>query len=168
MNEEKNVSCGVIIESLERLSPPVFAESWDNVGLLAGRRDKTVGKVCVALDATDGVVEEAAAEEPDITSYTHTFKNPFTYQDHTYETLTFNWGALTGNDHLEIESELLMRGKTLVSPEFSGDFLCRMAVRACTERNADGFRTVSADTLKAMPMREYKALLGKARGFLLR
>ena len=62
MNEEKNVSCGIIMESLERLSPPAFAESWDNVGLLAGRRDKTVGKVCVALDATDGVVEEAVAE----------------------------------------------------------------------------------------------------------
>ena len=128
---------------------------------------RTGGDIEGAAEAA-AKLEEAAAKEPDITSYTHTVKNPFTYQDHTYETLTFNWGALTGNDHLEIESELLMRGKTLVSPEFSGDFLCRMAARACTERNADGFRTVSADTLKAMPMREFQKICKRARSFLLR
>lgn len=48
-----------IIESLERLSPSSFAESWDNVGLLAGRMDKEVNKLCIALDATDEVVDEA-------------------------------------------------------------------------------------------------------------
>lgn len=59
MKEGNHVKCSVIIESLEELSSPEFAESWDNVGLLAGRRDKEVGRLCVALDATDGVVEEA-------------------------------------------------------------------------------------------------------------
>lgn len=53
------MKCGIIIESLEQLSSPMFAESWDNVGLLAGRRDKEVRKICLALDATDEVVEEA-------------------------------------------------------------------------------------------------------------
>ena len=34
--------CSEIIEKLEALSPESFAEEWDNVGLLAGRRDKEV------------------------------------------------------------------------------------------------------------------------------
>ncbi len=135
--------------------------SIEGKNLLTGDDLETAAEAAAKL-------EEAAAKEPDITNYIHTFKKPFIYQGHTYETLTFNWGALTGNDHLEIESELLMRGKTLVSPEFSGDFLCRMAARACTERDADGFRTVSADTLKAMPMREFQMICKRARSFLLR
>ena len=59
MDNGKRVGCNVIIESLERHSALSFAENWDNVGLLAGRRDKEVGKLCIALDATDDVIEEA-------------------------------------------------------------------------------------------------------------
>lgn len=66
MNKETKVKCGMVIESLERLSPPSFAESWDNVGLLAGRRDKAVEKICIALDATDEVVEEAVRKGADM------------------------------------------------------------------------------------------------------
>lgn len=53
--------CEQIIEALEQLSPRTFAESWDNVGLLAGRRDKETTKVYVALDATEEVIDEAIA-----------------------------------------------------------------------------------------------------------
>ncbi len=66
MRNETNVECSVIMESLERLSALSFAEPWDNVGLLAGRRDKKVGKVCIALDATDEVIEEAAGKGADL------------------------------------------------------------------------------------------------------
>jgi dinuclear metal center YbgI/SA1388 family protein len=53
------MKCYEIIEMLETLSPVNFAEDWDNIGLLAGRREKDVEKVYIALDATDEVVEEA-------------------------------------------------------------------------------------------------------------
>lgn len=53
------MKCYEIIEKLETLSPVTFAEEWDNVGLLAGRRDKEVRTVYIALDATDEVIEEA-------------------------------------------------------------------------------------------------------------
>lgn len=53
------MKCYDIIEKLESLSPPVFAEEWDNIGLLAGRRDKEVRTVYIALDATDVVIGEA-------------------------------------------------------------------------------------------------------------
>lgn len=51
--------CQDVIEILEQHSPIRFAEGWDNVGLLAGRRDKEVKRILVALDAVDSVVEQA-------------------------------------------------------------------------------------------------------------
>lgn len=53
------MKCYEIIEKLETLSPAVFAEEWDNIGLLAGRRDKEVETVYIALDASDDVIEDA-------------------------------------------------------------------------------------------------------------
>lgn len=53
------MKCSEIIERLETLSPGIYAEDWDNIGLLAGRRDREVGTVYIALDATDEVIEDA-------------------------------------------------------------------------------------------------------------
>lgn len=53
------MKCYEIIDKLEDLSPTEFAEEWDNIGLLAGRRDKEVRTVYIALDATDAVIGEA-------------------------------------------------------------------------------------------------------------
>ena len=53
------MKCYEIIDKLEALSPTEFAEEWDNIGLLAGRRDKEVRTVYIALDATDAVIGEA-------------------------------------------------------------------------------------------------------------
>ena len=68
-------------------------------------------------------LEREARASQDISTYTHEFKSPFTFhcitedviEDTTVEELTFDWGALTGNSYLEIEDELLMRGKTPAS-----------------------------------------------------
>lgn len=60
------MKCSKLIEKLEQLAPPEYACDWDNVGLLAGRRDKEVRKVFIALDATDEVVSEAAAWGADL------------------------------------------------------------------------------------------------------
>ena len=51
--------CSEIITRLELLSPPSFAEEWDNVGLLVGRMDQEISSVYIALDVTDKVIEEA-------------------------------------------------------------------------------------------------------------
>ena len=47
------MKCAEVRERLEILSPPRFAESWDNVGLLCGRAGKEIKKVYIAVDATD-------------------------------------------------------------------------------------------------------------------
>lgn len=48
-----------IIDRFESLSPPMFAEEWDNSGLLCGRLDAEVSKILVCVDVTDAVVEQA-------------------------------------------------------------------------------------------------------------
>ena len=123
----------------------------------------------VAQDAAEAErVAEEAKQEPETGSYTHTFKKPFLWKGKTYETLTFDWAALNGGDHLEIESEIVMKGRTLVSPAFTGDFLAGMAARACTERDEKGRRVIDGQALKKMPMTDFQAVTRKARGFLLR
>ena len=53
------MKCYEVIEKLESLSPAAFAEEWDNIGLLAGRRGKEVETIYIALDASDDVIEDA-------------------------------------------------------------------------------------------------------------
>lgn len=60
------MKCREIIERLNILAPETMACGWDNPGLLAGRFDKEVKKIYLALDATDAVVCEAAAAGADM------------------------------------------------------------------------------------------------------
>ena len=60
------MQCNEMIRQLNKLAPEEYACEWDNPGLLAGRSDKAVHKVLVALDATDEVVEQAIAERVDL------------------------------------------------------------------------------------------------------
>ncbi len=54
-----SVTVRMIEEMLNELAPMETAESYDNVGALAGRRDAEVTKILVALDCTWDVVKEA-------------------------------------------------------------------------------------------------------------
>ena len=137
---------------------------------MSTEKDKTAAGAgeegAAAVEAA--AVESAAKAEQDKGVYTHKFNPAFTFQGITHESLTFNWGSLTGADHLAIENELLMRGKTLITPEFTGEFLCGMAVRACTDRTPDGFRVLDQDAMKALPLRDFQTICKRARAFLLR
>ena len=48
-----------IIDKIESWAPTIWAEAWDNVGLLIGDTSQEIKKVLVALDATDDVINEA-------------------------------------------------------------------------------------------------------------
>ena len=52
--------CKDVMAVIEESFARNYAMDWDNVGLLVGREDKPVGKIYVALDATDEVIDEAA------------------------------------------------------------------------------------------------------------
>ncbi len=58
--------CEEVICKLEELSPLSYAESWDNPGLLAGRTDKEIKKIYIALDATTATIEEAIVCKADM------------------------------------------------------------------------------------------------------
>ena len=120
-------------------------------------------------DASLAVAEEEKAKtQPEEGVYIHKFEKPFTYNNNSVPELVFDWDILTGGDYDGIEAELVREGITLVLPEYTGSFLAHMAVRSCTTRNVNGLRFVDREFLRAIPIRDYKALLGKARSFLLR
>ncbi len=60
------MKCGEVIELLTQLAPPEYACEWDNPGLLAGREEKEVKRILVAVDATDAVVALAAEKCADL------------------------------------------------------------------------------------------------------
>ena len=105
--------------------------------------------------------EELAMTEAGFGIYQHIFQTPFTWEGKSYEHLTFRWDKLTGRDSLAIERELTRLGKTLIAAEFSGEYLARMAVRACEER-------IGLDVFLAMPLGDYTRIVSRARSFLLR
>lgn len=53
------MECREILAVLNRVADVSYACDWDNVGLLAGRMDKEVHRVTVALDADERAIEEA-------------------------------------------------------------------------------------------------------------
>ena len=55
------MECRESLRKIGEIAPVSYACSWDNVGLLAGRRDKQVSRVTVALDADDRAIEQAIA-----------------------------------------------------------------------------------------------------------
>jgi dinuclear metal center YbgI/SA1388 family protein len=48
-----------IVSTLEQIAPPAFAESWDNVGLLAGDPGQDISRILLTIDYTAEVTEEA-------------------------------------------------------------------------------------------------------------
>ena len=58
--------CADVIRKLEELSPLAYAESWDNSGLLAGRTDKEIKRIYIAVDATTEAIAEAESVGADM------------------------------------------------------------------------------------------------------
>ena len=48
-----------VIAALDAIAPPSGAESWDNTGVLVGRRDAPAGLTLLTIDLTDAVLREA-------------------------------------------------------------------------------------------------------------
>lgn len=113
-------------------------------------------------------LEQAANRETGTDPYVHHLSKPLQWEGRTMDTLTFQWDALTGADHLDIERELLMKGVTLVVPAYTGEYLLGMAVRACTERTEMGLPVFGPAVLKSLPLNDFITICNRARRFLLR
>jgi dinuclear metal center YbgI/SA1388 family protein len=55
-----------IVRLVEKIAPPVLAESWDNCGLQVGDRKWPVKKVWVALDPLSCVIDAAVGQDVDL------------------------------------------------------------------------------------------------------
>ena len=60
------ITAAKIIRKIEEFYPRSLAESWDNPGLLAGRSDREVHTVVIALDVSRRVVDLAVREHADL------------------------------------------------------------------------------------------------------
>jgi dinuclear metal center YbgI/SA1388 family protein len=59
------ISLGELIERIEELAPPRYAEAWDSVGLQVGCPEDEVERVLLAVDVTTQVVDELVRKEGD-------------------------------------------------------------------------------------------------------
>ena len=55
------ITIDVLVSYLERIAPPSYQEGYDNAGLITGSKDWVCTGALTTLDATEAVVEEAAA-----------------------------------------------------------------------------------------------------------
>lgn len=116
----------------------------------------------------DTEISEALRDAESVTSaYKHELSAPFTFEGETFRELTFDFAKLTAADSLAIENEMAALNKSVLVPEFSGEYLLRMAVRACTVTRSDG-RRLGIDAFRALPLADYVRIRGRARSFLLR
>ena len=109
-------------------------------------------------EAVEKATEAAQASEDALTIG---FKKPVEYNGEKYTELTFDFESLTGKDGLEIENELAARGKPLVIPAFSGEYLVRMAAKACSA-------PIGYDFFDIISLRDFNKIRSAARSFLLR
>ncbi len=64
--ERDLILLGALCDHLDALAPPVLAESWDNVGLLAGDRSVEIQRVMTCLTITPASAAEAVARRADL------------------------------------------------------------------------------------------------------
>ena len=80
------------------------------------------------------VEDEVKAAGLDFSSYTRKFRSPVSICGVEVQELTFEYGTLTGRDHINAERECLSGGRNCIpDPKYDGDFLaknCRESVHA--------------------------------------
>ena len=91
-------------------------------------------------------------------NYTHTFKAPIEVEGKKYDTMTFYYDTLTGNDIIAIEEEMTDQGKYVLTPEINTEFQTMLAARAAG---------VGSDTIRNLPLAEYLKIKNSARDFLM-
>ena len=100
-----------ILNFVESIAPPYMAESWDNCGLLCGRKSREVKKVLVALDPFRNVIEEAIDLNADLilTHHPLIFGAPLTAVNEDSETgrclltlIEHNIAAINAHTNLDL------------------------------------------------------------------
>ena len=113
------------------------------------------------IEATQEVgnnVVELKEKRDKTTSYLHVFKKPFNWEGKDHKEIDFNFGGLTGNDALSIETEMEQNNEYPLAPEVSKSYQLRMAARA---------GGVPSDLIAALPFQDFNRITNAARNFLV-
>lgn len=108
------------------------------------------------MDEINAAVAEDAAST---TQFILHLSKPVMHDGEELTELSFDFDKLTGKDSLAVESELDRLGITLIVPAFNGQYLSRLAVRACTKK-------IGVDVLQRISIRDYSRIRTETRGFL--
>lgn len=98
-------------------------------------------------------------------SYTHEFSPAFTYNGSTVEKLTFHWAALTGRDSVNIEREMSAASGGQGVQNFGREHMALIAVRACSDRDANDMRIVDKGFMEALPIVDFEEITAMGRLF---
>lgn len=106
-----------------------------------------------------GVIEfKKREEEGKSLNYTHKFKKPTEIMGRKYESITFYFESLTGNDVEDVELELQQRNIVVLSAEVSSAFQSAIAAKAAH---------MASDEIRRLPLRDYMKIKNAARNFLV-
>ncbi len=116
----------------------------------------------MSIEEKDTVlVEEGGFPADNESLVTVEFKVPVKYNGSEYTSLTFDFESLTARDDLAIENELAAIGKAALVPAMSGEYIMRMAARACTQKG------IGYDLFEQLSLRDFTKVKRVARNFLL-
>lgn len=105
-----------------------------------------------------GAAEDAAKGAKD--TFTLKLSKPLMYNGISYSELTFDFDGLSGKDSLAVENELARKGIQLLIPAFNGEYIIRVAARACTTK-------IGSDAIEMLSIRDYNKLRSRVRNFLM-
>lgn len=86
-----------------------------------------------------------------------TLKETFEYEGKKYKDIEFDFDSLTGQNFIEMETELEDEGKTVLTPELSSRFKLKMCEKASG---------ISEDVFLALPLKEFRRAIAAAGNFL--
>lgn len=108
------------------------------------------------LEPIEEIIEEVKRDKK--TSYLHVFKKPFKWEGKEHKEIEFDFGGLTGNDALSIETEMEQNNEYPLAPEVSKSYQLRMAARA---------GKVPSDLIAGLPLQDFNKITNAARNFLV-
>lgn len=111
-------------------------------------------------EITEAKKQAAEEKEDTISTFKLRLKKPFSWEGNEYTELDFDWSELTGEEFLNIESEVNAEGYAVITPEFSTIFLVYMAVRGCKQ-------PIGTDAIRKLPIGAFNKVRSRARSFLL-
>ncbi len=131
----------------------------DNMQVQENQMEQAAERAEIEKAQATGVIEFNKKEEQGKSlNYTHKFAKPTEIMGRKYESLTFYFEELTGDDVEDVELELQQRNIVVLSAEVSSAFQSAIAAKAAH---------MASDEIRRLPLRDYMKIKNAARNFLV-